>query len=109
VIAPASSSFPVPGARLEVDELLAPLLMAVWRLGLPTTASCQNAPDRDIDEKESGEAHINFGSGLAAARFASIVGPRVVVYKPTTAGGPTSVAFPTAHIAMAIERLEAEK
>jgi hypothetical protein len=31
---------------VEVDELMAPLLLAMWRLGLDTQFSCQGNPDR---------------------------------------------------------------
>src|SRR6478752_4823332 len=31
---------------IEVDELMAPLLLALWRLGLDTQFSCQGDPDR---------------------------------------------------------------
>jgi hypothetical protein len=31
---------------IEVDELMAPLLLALWRLGMDTQFSCQGDPDR---------------------------------------------------------------
>jgi hypothetical protein len=64
------------GEELEVDELLAPLLVELWRRGVTTTGSCQNAAliGDDYSEEESGEAHIRFSSVEWAQTFAEFVG-----------------------------------
>lgn len=95
-IAPEGSVQPARGIRVAVDEDLAPLLVAIWALGLPTTASCQNAPTTDRTDVESGEAHIHFATKDAARSFAELAGPDCIIYRPVRSG--VSVAFPTANI-----------
>lgn len=101
VVAPQTSIYPEPGTAVEVDTELAPLLLELWRLGLPTTASCQNAPVPNADEDESGEAHINFETQDAATRFVTVVGSGAFTYRPPISRfwrKATSVAFPTSKI-----------
>jgi hypothetical protein len=72
VTAPAESTCPDPGERLEVDEDLAQLLVELWRRGVPTYNSCQNAPSTVEDGAESGEATHSLcdGRGSAVVRLA---------------------------------------
>lgn len=92
VVAPSTSTSPVPGASVKVDEELAPVLLALWRLGLPTEKSCQNATD--AEGEESGEAHIHFLAAKSAKRFVAIIGDGIT-YRPWPRSTGTSVAFPT--------------
>jgi hypothetical protein len=96
VVAPSESTDPTPGESIEVDEELAPILLALWRHGFPTGASCQNAPLIDGDAEESGEAHIHFLTLESADRFGMLIGD-AIVYKPSRTGA--SVAFPTERLA----------
>ena len=56
------------GRRAEVDEEMAPLILALWRAGISTTLSCQ--------ENRPGIAWIAFATPEDARRFLN----RVAVY-----------------------------
>ncbi len=92
VVAPSTSTNPSPGERVKVDEELAPVLLALWRLGIPTKASCQNATD--AEGKESGESHIHFMAAKSAKRFVAIIGD-AITYRPRPRSTGATVAFPT--------------
>jgi hypothetical protein len=101
VAVPEGSTYPEPGGHIEVDEGLARLLQAIWRHGLPTTNSCQNAFAPESEE-ETGEVHINFRTVEAAQSFATIIGRTVrgavQTYRPSGAEGVT-VVFPVSRLA----------
>ncbi len=50
-----------------VDEGIAPLILALWRHGITTHASCQGDSERT--------AYITFGSGADADRFVALIHP----------------------------------
>jgi hypothetical protein len=116
------------GTRAEVDEALAPLLVALWRRGYRTIGSCQAQEDvhmPDAGGRVVSAAWIAFATPTEAARFARLTGgylfqgptrkeliadgkspdeaaALMAEYPP---GGP-GVAFPSSEIQAAIDAVE---
>lgn len=59
------------GGTLPVDRGIAPLVRELWRVGAPTTGSCQ--------ELNPGEAWVAFATVEDAERMATLVGPSAQV------------------------------
>ncbi len=57
-------------SEAQVDVLLAPLILALWKKGIRTHASCQ-------DEDRKGTVWIRFPSGIDALAFVKFVGPMI--------------------------------
>lgn len=61
------------GVSAEVDEGIAPLILALWRLGFRTLASCESWPV--LSERVGRDtAYVSFETGEEAGAFAGIVG-----------------------------------
>jgi hypothetical protein len=73
------------GQAAEVDEGIAPLILALWRGGLRTLASCQN-----ISESWSSDypplAYVSFETEGERDAFRRIAGP--IVHEPTLTVDP---------------------
>lgn len=110
----------VQGRSFEVDQRMAPLILALGRSGYHTVSSCQDVTEaQDMEPGLQGVAWVSFVSGNEAERFARLVSGRVIrttleqwlnrAPDDPTPPGTVAVAFQAEQIGDAVALVEREE
>ncbi|GAA2455787.1 hypothetical protein GCM10010191_88820 [Actinomadura vinacea] len=109
------------GERVEIDDLMVPVVTELWRLGFETLLSCQDGgeatlagttgaePDQvqRLARLNAGRAWITVRADAAPALLTAFNDIDSVRSTPARANGWTSISWPTSAIDQLAERLAA--